>query len=153
MLKSFQELEVWQKAHHLVLDIYELTGKFPDRERFGIVSQLRRGAASIPANIAEGFGRRTTKELLQCLAIANGSLEETRYFLILSRDLGYIPIENFDHFNHQCSSIGQMLGALSRTLRERSGLSLRDTSHGPRVTTRRRPGTPQGLAPTRPGAN
>ena len=83
-LRSFTELEVWQKAHALVLDVYRVTDRFPDRERFGIVAQLRRAAASIPANIAEGFGRRTTKELLQSVAISNGSLEESRYFLILS---------------------------------------------------------------------
>jgi four helix bundle protein len=88
MLRSFEELEVWQKAHHLALETYRVTDKFPDRERYGIVSQVRRSAASVPADIAEGFGRRTTKELLQFLVNANGSLEETRYFLILSRDLG-----------------------------------------------------------------
>ena len=71
MLKSFRELEVWQKAHGLVLQTYRVTDKFPDRERFGIVSQIRRSAASVPANIAEGFGRRTTKELLQFLVTAN----------------------------------------------------------------------------------
>src|SRR5258708_12473332 len=96
MLKSFGEVEVWQRAHGLVLETYRLTDKFPDRERFGIVSQIRRSAASVPANIAEGFGRRTTKELLQFLTNANGSLEETRYFLILSRDLTYLKNEDLD---------------------------------------------------------
>ena len=90
VLKGFQELEVWQRAHQLVLQTYRVTDSFPDRERYGSVSQVRRSAASIPANIAEGFGRRTTKELLQFLANANGSLEETRYFLVLSLDLGYL---------------------------------------------------------------
>jgi four helix bundle protein len=80
MLKSFRELEVWQKAHSLVLEIYRVTARFPDSEKYGIVSQLRRAAMSIPANIAEGFGRRGTKEFLQCLAIGNGSLEETRFY-------------------------------------------------------------------------
>jgi four helix bundle protein len=65
MLKSFQELEVWRKAHALVLDVYRVTRAFPESERFGVVAQLRRAAASIPANIAEGFRPRTTKELLQ----------------------------------------------------------------------------------------
>jgi four helix bundle protein len=85
MLKTFRELEVWQKSHQLVLEIYRITRTFPQDERFGIVSQLRRATYSIPANIAEGFGRRSTKELIQCLAIANGSLEEVRYFVLLSQ--------------------------------------------------------------------
>jgi four helix bundle protein len=96
VLKSFQELEVWQKAHHLVLQTYRVTDSLPDRERYGIVSQVRRSAASVPANIAEGFGRRTTKELLHFLANASGSLEETRYFLLLSRDLGYVAKERYE---------------------------------------------------------
>lgn len=135
MLKSFRELEVWQKAHGLVLETYRVTDKFPDRERFGIVSQIRRSAASIPANIAEGFGRRTTKELLQFLANANGSLEETRYFLILGRDLGYMANTDFDNMEKRCSSVAQMIAALARSLRARLvGVhGSRATSHGPRT--------------------
>ena len=86
-VKSFGELDAWRKAHELVLAVYRVTGKFPKDERFGIVSQLRRAASSIPANIAEGFGRRSTKDFLRYLEIAGGSLEETRYFLRLSLDL------------------------------------------------------------------
>ncbi len=129
MLKSFRELEVWQKAHALALDIYRVTNTFPDRERFGIVAQLRRAATSIPANIAEGFGRRTTRELLQSLTISNGSLEETRYFLILSNDLHYITATDLNRLDSQCNSIAQMLSALARSLKDRTGIS-----HGPRVT-------------------
>lgn len=130
LIKTFQELEVWQKAHALVLDVYGLTANFPDRERYGITSQLRRSAASVPSNIAEGFGRKSTRELLQFLAIANGSLEETRYFLLLARDLGFTAAEQFVKLNQQCNSIGQMLGALSRSLRERSAKDF----HGTRAT-------------------
>jgi four helix bundle protein len=78
MLKRFKELQVWQKSHQPVLEIYRLTSTFPKEERYGIVSQLRPAAYSIPANIAEGFGRRSAKELIQCLGIANGSLEGVR---------------------------------------------------------------------------
>lgn len=120
MIKSFRELEVWQKAHALVLDVYRVTTEFPERERFGITSQLRRAAASVPANIAEGFGRRGTGELLQFLAISNGSLEETRYFLMLSSDLRFLPAEEFRRLEQNCSSVGQMLGALTRSLRNRN---------------------------------
>src|SRR6266853_6982745 len=134
MLRSFRELEVWQKAHGLALATYRLTDKFPDRERFGIVSQIRRSAASVPANIAEGFGRRTTKELLQFLTNANGPLEETRYFLILSRDLTYLKNEDFENMEKQCSSVGQMIGALSRSLKSRltEVHGTRDANHASR---------------------
>ncbi len=134
MIKSFRELEVWQKAHALALDVYRLTNTFPDHERFGIVAQLRRAAASIPANIAEGFGRRTTKELLQSLTISNGSLEETRYFLILSNDLHYMAGDDYNRLDRGCDSIAQMLSALARSLRERANKTHgpRDTGHGSR---------------------
>jgi four helix bundle protein len=77
-IEKFTDLTVWQKAHELTLLAYSLTGAFPDRERFGIVAQIRRSAASVPANIAEGFGRRATRELLRSLQIARGEVEETR---------------------------------------------------------------------------
>ena len=129
MLKSFQELEVWQKSHNLVLQTYRATEGFPDKEKYGIVSQVRRSAASVPANIAEGFGRRTTKELLQFLANANGSLEETRYFLLLSRDLGYLANERYAELEKECTSVAQMIAALGRSLKARlAGL------HGSRAT-------------------
>jgi four helix bundle protein len=134
VIKSFKELEVSQRAHTLVLQTYRVTDGFPDREKYGIVSQARRSAASIPANIAEGFGRRTTKELLQFLANANGSLEETRYFLILSRDLGYLKDQDFHEMDTPCSSVAQMIAALGRSLKSRlEGVhGSRATSHGPR---------------------
>jgi four helix bundle protein len=130
VLKSFQELEVWQKAHNLVLQTYRVTDRFPDRERYGIISQVRRSAASIPANIAEGFGRRTTKELLQFLANANGSLEETRYFLLLSRDLGYLEKDRYVELEKDCTSVAQMIAALGRSLKSRL-----EGVHGPRATS------------------
>lgn len=138
LIRSFKDLEVWQKAHTLVLDVYRVTEQFPNRERFGVVSQVRRSAASIPANIAEGFGRRTTKELLQSLAVANGSLEETRYFLLLSRDLQYLAIGDFQRLERQCDSVAQMVSALARSLRNRAKLikASRATDHGARVTSR-----------------
>lgn len=89
-IQRFTDLTVWQKAHELVLFVYGATESFPERERFGITAQIRRSCASVAANIAEGFGRRTTGELLRALQIARGEIEETRYFLILSRDLGLL---------------------------------------------------------------
>ena len=87
--KSFQDLIVWQKAHAFVLNVYGWTEDFPRRELYGLTSQLRRAAVSIPANIAEGFKKRGPKDKLRFLNIAQGSLEETRYYLILAQDLGY----------------------------------------------------------------
>jgi four helix bundle protein len=135
VLKSFQELEVWQKVHQLVLQIYRVTDSFPDRERYGIISQVRRSAASIPANIAEGFGRKTTKELLQFLVQANGSLEETRYFMILSGDFGYLKEQDFEEMQKYCSSVAQMIAALGRSLKSRlkGGHGPRATGHGTRT--------------------
>jgi four helix bundle protein len=137
VLKSFQELEVWQRAHQLVLQTYRVTDSFPDRERYGIVSQVRRSAASIPANIAEGFGRRTTKELLQFLVQANGSLEETRYFLILSLDLGYLKKQDYEEMQKHCSSVAQMIAALARSLKLRmvGSHGAQTTGHGSRVAS------------------
>jgi four helix bundle protein len=118
-INSFTELTVWQRAHELVLLVYRLTANFPRSELFGMVSQLRRASASVAANIAEGFGRRTTKELLRSLQIAAGELEETRYFLILSRDLGYVAPPRFEEGRVLCDSVGQLINALGRSLKRR----------------------------------
>jgi four helix bundle protein len=135
MLKSFRDLEVWQKAHAFVLEVYRASAQFPQIEKYGITSQLRRAAMSVPANIAEGFGRKGTKEFLQCLAISNGSLEEARYFLLLSQEFGYLPAEWYKKLELRCDSIGAMIGALSRSLRERSEGVSRVAGRGPRVAT------------------
>ena len=119
-IKSFTELTVWQKGHQLALLVYQLTADFPKSELFGMVSQLRRAAASVPANVAQGFGRRTTRELLRSLQIAAGEMEEVRYFLILGRDLGYLQGGRFDEANLLCDSVGQLISALGRSLQRRS---------------------------------
>lgn len=148
MVKSYRDLEVWDRAHRLVLDVYRLTNPFPRSEQFGIVSQLRRAAYSIPANIAEGFGRKSTKELLQFLSVANGSLEELRYFLVLSRDLRYLSPTDLQRLELDLKAIAQMMEALARSLRARLSTadptslsssspaypSSRDTVHGSRNT-------------------
>lgn len=87
--RSFRDLVVWRKAHELVLALYRLTESFPEREKFGLSHQMRRAAVSVPANIAEGFGKRSQAEKARFLNIAEGSLEECRYYLILAQDLGY----------------------------------------------------------------
>jgi len=89
LARTFEDLEVWRKAHAWVLLVYRLSGTFPRHELYGVTSQLRRAAVSVPANIAEGFKRRGKADKARFYNIAQGSLEECRYYLILSRDLGY----------------------------------------------------------------
>ena len=87
--RSFQDVALWRKAHSWVLTIYRFTGLFPKHELFGLTSQLRRAAVSVPANFAEGFKKRGLADKVRFYNIAQGSLEECRYYLILARDLGY----------------------------------------------------------------
>jgi len=87
--KNFQDLIVWQKAHNFVLSMYRLSYNFPKNETYGLISQCRRAAISIPANIAEGFKKKTKPDKARYMNIAQGSVEECRYYLILTKDLGY----------------------------------------------------------------
>jgi four helix bundle protein len=87
--RTFQDLIVWQKAHQFVLSIYHFSETFPNREMYGLTSQLRRAAVSIAANIAEGFKKKSKADKARFMNIAQGSIEEWRYYLILARDLGY----------------------------------------------------------------
>jgi four helix bundle protein len=137
-IKSFTELTVWQRAHELALLIFRITEQFPRADQFGIVSQVRRSCSSVTANIAEGYGRGTTKELLRSLQISRGELEETRCFMRLSRDLGRIKQGDFEQVNALCDSVGQLINALGRTLKGRlSGAGVHEsriTSHESRRT-------------------
>ena len=118
--KSFEELLVWQKAHSFVLRVYRLTSEFPKSEQFGLTSQFRRAAVSIPANIAEGYKKKGKPDKLRFFNKAQGSLEECRYYIILSRDLNYISdkdakeltselIEVSELLNSYCNAIAQSL--------------------------------------------
>ena len=93
---DFRELIVWQKAHQFVLDVYSLTSRFPKEERFGITSQIRRASISIAANIAEGYSKRGLRDKIRFLNIAQGSLSECKYFLILIHDLKYSAVNQID---------------------------------------------------------
>ena len=86
-MAGYKELKVWQKSHELTLEIYQLTKIYPDEEKFGLISQMRRAAFSVPSNIVEGHSRRSQKEFKQFLTIARGSVDELNYFLLLSKDL------------------------------------------------------------------
>ena len=104
--KSFRNLIVWQRAHEFVLKTYDLTKKFPKDEQYCLIPQMRRAAISIPANIAEGFRKRGVSDKNRFFNISQGSLEECRYYLILSEDLGY----------GDCTTLEQLLEEVSRLL-------------------------------------
>ena len=106
--EKFEDLVVWQKAHKVVLRVYRLTAGYPKNETFGLVSQMRRAAVSIPANIAEGFKRRGRLDKARIMNIAQGSLEELRYYFILSRDLGYLKVSDD---SDDVAEVARMLGA------------------------------------------
>jgi len=129
MIQDFTELKAWQEAHKLALAVYKTTRSFPAEEKFGITSQLQRAASSIPANIAEGFARKSTNELLRSLGIAGGSLAETRYFLLLSHDLGYLNGKVLGGLQKQCESVARLINALGRSLRQRREHKVQGTRH------------------------
>ncbi len=118
-MESFRELKVWQEAHDLTLKIYKLTKSFPQEERFRLINQLCSSSASIPANIAEGTGRKTLKEYIQFLYIARGSLEETKYHLILAKDLGYLQIKEYKDLQNKYNETGRMLNGILTSLKSR----------------------------------
>ena len=89
-INNFMQLIVWKKSHQMVLDVYKATRDFPAQEMYGLTSQMRRAAVSVPANIAEGFGRAGAKDKARLYNIAQGSTEEMKYFVILAKDLGYL---------------------------------------------------------------
>ena len=115
----WSELKVWQKAHALVLEIYKVTTTFPKTETYSLVDQIKRAVYSIPANIVEGQSRNTTKEYIQFLFIARGSLEELRYFLLLSRDLHFLNEELYVGFGDECMQISNMLNSLIKSLKRK----------------------------------
>jgi len=115
-LEKFERLDVWQAAHKLVVQVYKITEGLPSSQRFGLISQMQRSAVSIPANIAEGFKRRTLPDKCHFYNIAQGSLEELRYYFILCRDLGY-ELEH-ESVASQADQIGRMLTGLLRSLRK-----------------------------------
>ncbi|HVV53814.1 MAG TPA: four helix bundle protein [Mucilaginibacter sp.] len=107
-MQNFRELFLWQEAHQLVLDVYKLSEHFPKSETFGLTSQLRRAAVSIPCNIAEGCGRYTPKDFANFLQIALGSTNETDYLTLLSRDLGYLSHGQFGLIQEHLNKIRAM---------------------------------------------
>jgi four helix bundle protein len=116
-LRDFKRLEVWRLSHELALNVYKESAGFPSEEKFGLTTQLRRSAASIPANLAEGAGRDTDADFRRFVDIAAGSACETEYHLLLARDLRYLPPEVHETLDADVNQIKKMLAGLARSLR------------------------------------
>jgi four helix bundle protein len=115
---DFKRLKVWQKSHQLALAIYKSTASFPAQERYGLTGQLRRASTSIPANIAEGCGRGTDKELGRYVRISLGSSTELEYHLLLARDLGHLSRFDYDLLSSATLEVQSMLAGLIRTVKQ-----------------------------------
>ena len=115
-MQDFRNLQVWQNAHELTLHVYRGTNGFPDEEKFGLTSQLRRSASSIGANLAEGCGRGSDRDMGRFLQIAMGSASETEYHLLLAHDLGYLNADDYHELVAQVNRIKRMLTALIKKL-------------------------------------
>lgn len=116
-MRDYQRLKVWQKAHQLVLGVYEATHGFPAAEQFGLTRQLRRCAASIPSNLAEGCGRHSDRDFARFVSIAAGSANEAHYQLLLAKDLGYLDPRQHALLSGQVVEVRKMLAGLGARLR------------------------------------
>ncbi len=120
-MKDFRRLQVWGKAHELALKVYSETRAFPSEELYGLTAQARRACASVPANLAEGCGRKTDRELARFLQIGMGSATELEYHLLLARDLGYLTDECYEELQARTVEVQRMLAALIRRVQKSSG--------------------------------
>ena len=116
-MQDFRKLNVWRKAHELTLAVYEVTRSFPQDERYGLTSQARRAAASIPANIAEGCGRTASGDFARFLNIASGSASELQYHLLLARDLNHLDAPRHQQLTAEVTEVKQMLASLTQKVR------------------------------------
>ena len=119
-MKDFRELKVWQKAHELTLDVYGATGRFPREELYGLTSQIRRSAASVAANLAEGCGRRGDAELSRFCSMALGSASELEYHLLLAKDLKLLRPGVHEELGQRTTEVKRMLTVLIQKLKAES---------------------------------
>jgi four helix bundle protein len=117
-IQSYKDLIAWNKALALAIDVHRLSDSFPRSERFGLTTQLRRAAVSIPSNIAEGAARRTTRDLVAFLHIARGSLAELETQLLLAQQLGYADIKRFEQLRPELDEISRLINGLIKGLRQ-----------------------------------
>ena len=115
MLKNYKELKVWQKSYELCLEVYRITANFPREERYGLTSQIRRSVVSIPSNIAEGYGRKTTLDYIRMLYISYGSICELETQILLARDLDLIKKGELGTLQKDIAEIERMLKALIKS--------------------------------------
>lgn len=118
----FENIIAWQKAHEFVLSVYTLTKQFPKDELFALTSQFRRAAVSIEANIAEGCKKLSKADKLRFLNISEGSLEECRDYIVLSRDLDYITQEDFENLKDLSNQVGWFLNSYSKGIKNNNGI-------------------------------
>ena len=119
MLKNYRELIVWQKSYQLCLEIYKITRSFPKEEKYGLTSQIRRAAVSVPSNIAEGYGRKTTPDYIRALYVSYGSNCELETQILLSKDLDYINNEDSKKIQENIGEVERMLKALIKSLEKK----------------------------------
>jgi len=117
-MQNFKELKVWEKAHALVLRVYQLTKTFPREEQYGLVSQMRRAAVCVPTNIAEGRSRSSDKEFARFLDIAFGSAAELEYFILLAKDLEMIDSASYNQLNTELEEVKKMVFSFAKKLKE-----------------------------------
>ena len=120
-MQDFRKLSVWQKAHYLTLEVYRVTRGFPKDELYGLTSQIRRAAASVPTNIAEGCGRRSDRDFARFLSIAMGSASELDYLILLSRDLDLMNARTADVLSDSATELKRMLASLMRKIEADNG--------------------------------
>lgn len=114
LFENFDKLLVWQRAHLLVLKIYEVTNSFPKEEIWGLTSQIRRAAVSVPSNIVEGKARGSRKDFKRFLLVARGSLEEVKYQSLLAKELKYMNEEQYEEITVMIEDVGRLLGGMIR---------------------------------------
>ena len=120
MTKSFKEIFAWQRAHSFVISVYQVTKDYPQYERFSLCFQFQRAAVSIAANIAEGYRKDGIADKLRFLNTAQGSLEECRYYILLSYDLNYIDLETYNNMNVSLEETSKLLNAYYRGIKEKN---------------------------------
>ena len=122
MGQSFRDLVVWQRSIELTTDVYELTSKFPESERFGLTNQMRRASVSIASNVSEGYGRSTKGEHVQFLGHARGSCSELETQIVIAKNLGFGATQNLQSTETLCNDVGRLLGALIKSIRAKQAL-------------------------------
>ena len=116
-MRDFRDIQVWEKGHTLTLAIYQATQQFPDEEKFGLTSQMRRASASIPTNIPEGSGRQGEPELARFMQIGMGSASELEYLLLLAHDLHLLNSQEYRQLNEKTLEVKKMLASFIKKLR------------------------------------